>query len=108
MFTGLERLDDGMAGGVEMLGRVLILRRVAAADVTAGEAQAQMHPPVADLEAVFATACVRRDGVYLVQMRAHDCHVAPTPSSVGRQILMRELYRHGAFADRGCDALGGA
>src|SRR5690242_17742212 len=43
---GLERLDDRVSGCMEMLGRVLVLRRIAAAYVTAGQAQAQMQPAV--------------------------------------------------------------
>src|SRR5882762_4800650 len=37
-------LDDGMAGGMEMFGRVLVGRVVAAADVAAGPADPQMQP----------------------------------------------------------------
>jgi hypothetical protein len=41
---------------MEMLGRVTILRIVAATDVSAGPAEAQMDPSIAQLEALLATA----------------------------------------------------
>src|SRR3954452_24244065 len=44
-------LDDGMASGMEMCGRVLVGRIVAAADVTAGPADPQMQPHAAALQA---------------------------------------------------------
>src|ERR1700693_2213901 len=47
-------LDDRVAGGAEMLGGVAIGRTVAAADVAAGPAQAQVDPARADLEAFLA------------------------------------------------------
>jgi hypothetical protein len=40
---------------MEMLRRVSILRVVAAANVTAGPAQSQMYPAIAELEALLAT-----------------------------------------------------
>jgi hypothetical protein len=41
---------------MEMLGRVPILRIVAATDVSTGPAEAQMDPGIAQLEAFLATA----------------------------------------------------
>ena len=52
--AGFERSDNRMAGRVEMLGRVLIGRLVAAPDVTAREAKAEMDPAIAGLEAFLA------------------------------------------------------
>src|SRR4051812_14584873 len=54
-------LDDGMTGGVEMLGSVLIGRIVTTADVAAGPADPQMQPHAAALEALFAAKRARRD-----------------------------------------------
>jgi hypothetical protein len=45
--AGLKRLNKRMAGGVEVLGRVLVGRRVAAAHVPAVKAHAQVNPPIA-------------------------------------------------------------
>jgi hypothetical protein len=53
---GLSRLDrahERVLGLVEMLGGVFILRRIAARDVAAEQAHAQMNPRVARLNAVF-------------------------------------------------------
>src|SRR4051795_886313 len=50
----LDGLDDGVAGGMEVLRRVLVLRGIAAADLAAGETQPQMDPGVAHLQALFA------------------------------------------------------
>jgi hypothetical protein len=41
---------------MEMLGRVPILRIVAATDLSAGPAEPQMDPGIAELEALLATA----------------------------------------------------
>src|SRR5258708_28741137 len=68
---GLSRLngaDQRMLHFVEMLGRVLVLGRVATADVPAGETQAQMNPGIARLNTLFAHMLVRRSDFDLVQV----------------------------------------
>src|SRR5207248_6979592 len=62
VLRGLERLDDRMLRPVEMLRRVVIRRRVAAADVTAGHAKSQMHPFAARLQALLASRAAGLDG----------------------------------------------
>ena len=54
-------MNDGMLRGVKMFGGVLVLRRIAAADVAAGKTHAQMHPRISDLEAIFTAARARFD-----------------------------------------------
>src|SRR5262249_33533314 len=54
-------LDHGMAGGLEMCSRVLVGRIVAAADMAASSANAQMQPPAAGLQALFTAERARRD-----------------------------------------------
>ena len=49
-----------MLGAVEVLGGVLVFGGVAAADVAALHAQAEMHPGVAHLQALFAALGLRR------------------------------------------------
>jgi len=69
----LTRLDgphDRMLGRVKVLGRVLILRGIAAADVPAFQAQSQMDPGVANLEALLASARVGLDVLDLVEVSA--------------------------------------
>ncbi len=60
-FRRIVAFYNGMPGGVEMLGRVRIGRIVAAADMAAGAADPQMQPLAADLQALLATECARRD-----------------------------------------------
>ena len=50
----LEGLNDRVVGGVEMLGGMLILRIVAAADMPAFKADSQVYPGVADSQAILA------------------------------------------------------
>jgi hypothetical protein len=59
VFTRLKRLDNRMLRCMIMFGGVLIFGAVAAADVTTTEAQAQVYPTIAHLEAFFATGAVR-------------------------------------------------
>ena len=54
ILAALEGRDHRVLGGVEVLGRVLVGRRVAAGDVAAGEALAKVHPAPADGHAVHA------------------------------------------------------
>ena len=61
-----ERLDDRMPGCDEVLRGVLILARVAAADVSAATAQSQMHPRIACLQTLLAAMRARRDIADLV------------------------------------------
>src|SRR5205823_5760088 len=75
----LERLHDRMLGGMEMLGGMLILGRIAAAHVAAGQAQAQVHPSVAHFQTLLASARVRLDFANLIGMRA-CCHFYLLPS----------------------------
>src|SRR5436190_2707249 len=56
----LGRADDRMGGLVEVRGRVPVRRVVAAADVPAGLAHAQMHPPAAGPQALLAAGDLGR------------------------------------------------
>ena len=47
---------------MEVLSRVPILRVVAATDMPAGPAESQVHPGIAELEALLATATTRLIG----------------------------------------------
>src|SRR3954447_21723494 len=74
VFAGLEALHYWVSGSPEVLGRVLIGRRVATADVAAAKTEPKVYPPAPGLEAFFAAlGGVRADGPYLAQMGAlHD------------------------------------
>jgi hypothetical protein len=55
---------------VKMFRSVLVLRRITAADVPAGQAKAQVYPRVADLNAIFADMFAGCFDLDLIQMRA--------------------------------------
>jgi len=59
ILAALRGLNDWMLCSGEMRAGVTVGRRVAATDVSALEAHAQVHPLAADFEAVFATLAAR-------------------------------------------------
>jgi len=59
-----------MLRGVKVLGGMLVLGFVAAADVSAGPAQAQMHPGIAHLEAFLAAFAARPVGLHQIEVIA--------------------------------------
>ena len=72
IFARLERLDDGVLGAVKMFGGVTVGRAVATSDVAAREAEAQVDPSSADLQAIFTALGGRDDLLDLFQM--FTCH----------------------------------
>src|SRR3981189_1697566 len=58
-FRRIIAFDHGMAGGVEMRGRMLVRRIIAAADMAAGAADPQMQPLASAFQALLATARAR-------------------------------------------------
>jgi hypothetical protein len=64
-----------MGSRVEMLGSVLILRIVAATDMSADETQAQVYPAITRFQAILAPSGARCDFTYLVEMATVLCHV---------------------------------
>jgi hypothetical protein len=74
--AGFDGAHQRMTGLLEVLGGMLILRRVATSDMTAAQAQSQMHPAVADLDAVFANVFVRASDLDLIQMAAAYWHLS--------------------------------
>ena len=70
----LEGLNDRVVGRVEMLGGMLILRIVAAADMTTDETETQMHPGITYFQAILAAIGARCDLSYLVKMTTLFCH----------------------------------
>jgi hypothetical protein len=75
VLAALERLDQRMAGCLEMRVGMTIRRFVAAADVTADQADAQMDPRIAILEAFLAALRAGPHAPDLVQMCALSRHV---------------------------------
>jgi hypothetical protein len=62
-----------MSGLVEVFGGVLVLGRIAATDMAADQAQAQVDPGISHLEAFLATFAAGRDFVDLLYVRACWC-----------------------------------
>jgi hypothetical protein len=77
-FARLQGFDYRVPGRVKVFGRVLVLGRIAAADVAARFAQSQVHPTVAHLQTFFAALRrARGDPLHLIQMRAFRAHISP-------------------------------
>jgi hypothetical protein len=76
-YPGLSRLigaDEGMLRLFEMFAGMLVLGRIAAAHVSAAQAQAQVDPAVAGLNAVFTHVFVGLFDFDLVQVGAFVGH----------------------------------
>jgi hypothetical protein len=78
---------------VEMLPCMPMRRGIAAADVTAGEAQAQMHPARADSQAILAAFGTRRYIANHFQMQVS--HLVP----FSRRSMVESLFRLSHSAD---------
>jgi hypothetical protein len=70
ILSRLDRAHERMLAAVEVLGRVLVARIIAAADVATRQAHAQMYPLGAHLQAFLAAVCAARDIADGVEMRA--------------------------------------
>src|SRR6202171_5472382 len=70
----LEGLDDRVPGGVVVFGGVASGRLVAASDMSAGHAEAQVEPSLADGQAFLATVAGRDDITYRPQVGAYRVH----------------------------------
>ena len=90
--VGLRGGDDGVAGALEVLGGVLVLRGVAAADVAAFEAGAEVDPGVAERDAFFADVDLGSDVFGVDEMFAEHRHKFP------RRML--KCYQTGCWRDR--------
>ena len=75
-----------MMDTLEVLGRMLILRRIAAAYISTSQAQAEMNPPVAHLYAFFAHMFAGFLNLDLIKMGALLCHKS---SSEGRPLRVK-------------------
>jgi hypothetical protein len=70
VFSGLDRTHDRVRSVVEVFGGMLVLRGIAATDVAAHHAHAEMNPGVAHLYALFANMRVGVGEFDLIQMVA--------------------------------------
>src|SRR5215472_10533631 len=91
----LERADDRMLRLVEVLGGVLVLRGVAAPDVAAGQAQAQVDPGVAHFEAFFTAVGLRFHVVYLIEVSACAGHEFSFASTAAESVIYSPVFQTG-------------
>ena len=78
VLSGLKRFYDRVFGGVEMFCGMLVFGTVAAPNVTAGQAEPQVHPCVTHLQALFAARAARHHFLNLLNMSAGRRHlIAP-------------------------------
>jgi hypothetical protein len=75
VFSRLEGLYDGVAGGVVVPGGMFVPGVIAAAHIAADQADAQMDPGVACFQAVFAALTAGRHRLNLIEMCALGAHV---------------------------------
>ena len=75
----LYRTYDRMLSIVEVLRRMLVLRRIATPDVTATEANAKMHPAVAGFHAILANATRRLKIFRMADVLTKGCHEEMVP-----------------------------
>ena len=68
VFSRLKRLDNGVVRRVEVPGGMLVLRRIAAADMPAFETEAQVYPRISDSQTILAAIRTGGDVSYLVKM----------------------------------------
>src|SRR5450755_1134182 len=83
-----ERAHDRMPGLARVAAGVPVRRGVAAPDLAARQAEAQMHPLAADLQALLTARDLLRDlgDGDLIQMRAVDRHGRSGGSGLGYQL----------------------
>lgn len=60
---------------MKMLGRMLVLGGIAAADVPAGKTQTKMDPGISHLYAFFASMCAGISNLDLIQVLALISHI---------------------------------
>src|ERR1700694_3953508 len=75
VFSWLEGLNDRVVGRVEMPGGMLILRRIAAADMPAFQTEAQVYPCISHFQTILTAIRTWRDLTYLVEVATVLCHM---------------------------------
>jgi hypothetical protein len=74
-------------GLMKMLGGMLVLGAVAAADVSTLEAKAKVDPSVAHFEALLAAGATGLNLANCVEMSAFDAHLASPPVWIERSTM---------------------
>jgi hypothetical protein len=79
-FPSFIGTNQRVLGLMKVFGRVLVLRGIAASDMPARQAQPQVNPGVAGLDAVFANVFIATPDLDLIQMGALISHVSSNRS----------------------------
>jgi hypothetical protein len=73
-FPGFDGTDQRVLRFVEMLGGMLVFRRIATSNIAANETHAQMNPRVAHFDAFLANVCLGCSELDLVEVGAFFRH----------------------------------
>jgi len=68
VFSRLKRLDNGVVRRMEVLGGMLVLRRIATANMPAFETEAQVYPRISGFQTILTAIRTGCDSSYLVKM----------------------------------------
>src|SRR6185369_7225297 len=74
LLTRLDGTHERVLAGVEVLGRMSVLRRIAAADMSTHHAQAEMEPGVACFQTLLTPLCPWLDVADLIQVSTARPH----------------------------------
>jgi len=74
ILSRLEGLNNGMVGRVEMFCGMFVLRGIAAANMPAFQANAQVNPAITGLQTILTSLCAGRDIMNMVKVRTLLCH----------------------------------
>ena len=91
-----------MLRGMKMFCGVFVLGRVTTSDMTAAQAQAQMHPAIAHLQTLFAAPGLRLHVLDLIEMRTVFRHASPAKSHCSlnwNSHLEPRISGNGLYAD---------
>jgi hypothetical protein len=80
-FAGLDGAHQRVGCAMKMFGGVLVLGGIAAADIAAFQAESQMYPGVAELDALLANVDLGMSDLDLIEMCAIFGHKAPPVAS---------------------------
>ena len=76
VLSGFDGLHDGMFRGVEMFCRVLVFRRIAAADMATLPTEPQVNPTIAHLQAFLAALGVGMHFLNVAGVRTGGAHAS--------------------------------
>jgi len=103
-FRWIIGFDDRVPGSVKVFCRVAIGRLIAAADMTAGPADPQMQPGIAQFQAFFTPRSTRKDVADCRNMSANRCHAVVALRLICRRVVRCKVappQSHPAYRGQG-------